>query len=461
MIHLALFGVGAAGAMVLTYLLHSTLWIAGAALLTHFHRGLSASARHVVWRAALLGPFGSSASALALGHRWQWALTSAPAASEGWASAAPALAPLQLRDVPFSSVPFSSVPFSSMPASDYTWSALLATAWAVVALAGLLLLARAFHRQRRALALRTLVTHVTSIEALERLRRRAGLRAGITLSRCAQASSPLVLSSREICLPERAAGLDAAALEAVLAHEIAHIERRDGLWQYTALVLQALLWFQPLNRRVRAQLQETAELAADARAVELTGDALGLARTLTLVASWHSAAEPEPLVAMARAGSLIVERVVRLVEVSDAHSGARRSRTPWFALAALAAIGACSPSVGAPKVASLPATEPSTSPAGALRDGSASELPNPVAFGRSLAKLAKAEHELRENILSIERRLAAQGVASGTDQPGLEGLRCELADTTATRLRITRDFEARVKDFEREQRAHWAAGGEQ
>jgi len=369
------------------------------------------------------------------------------------------------------------------------------TCWAVVALAGLLLLARAVHRQRRALALRALVTNVASIEALERLSRRAGLRPGITLSRCAQASSPLVFSSREICLPERAACLDAAALEAVLAHEIAHIERRDGLWLYAALVLQALLWFQPLNRRVRAELQETAELAADARAVDLTGDALGLARTLTLVASWVSSAEPAPFVAMARAGSLIVERVVRLVEASDARSASRRSaRTPWLALAALTAIGACSPSVGAPEApehaadangaddtASIDNAEvggkrveapgllgrqqqprSAASPSdGPVNDAVASVLPNAVALGQSVANLAMAEHTLQESILRVEQRLAAQGVASGTAQPDLESLRCQLAETTANRLRLTVEFEARMRAwdeaFEREQRPRLAA----
>jgi beta-lactamase regulating signal transducer with metallopeptidase domain len=135
-------------------------------------------------------------------------------------------------------------------------------------LIGLLLIARAALQQRRAFAARTRVTDAARGEALERLLKHTAIRQPVRLSRCAAASTPLVLSAREICLPERAMELDQDALEAVLAHELAHIERRDGFWLNCALVLQALLWFQPLNRKARAKLQESAELAADDRAVQ-------------------------------------------------------------------------------------------------------------------------------------------------------------------------------------------------
>jgi beta-lactamase regulating signal transducer with metallopeptidase domain len=355
MIHVALFGIEASLGALLTYLVHSTTWIVGALLLTRFDRALSPAARHVVWRAALIGPLASSTFALGLGHDWQWALMPASAAGEPWPAAAPYAA--TLRPLPLAGpvelvpdAPSRSVPFSAEATAPLPWFTLLAGCGAVVALIGVFLIARAALRQHRALAKRTRVTHPACIEALEQLAKRAGIRHPVRLSRCAAATTPLVLSAREICLPERALELERSALESVLAHELAHIERRDGLWLNGALFLQALLWFQPLHRKVRAELQESAELAADDRAVELTGDALGLARTLTDVASWASGAPLISSVAMARPGSAIVERVARLVESGDARHGARfGSRTPWFALAALTAIGACSPSVGAPQ----------------------------------------------------------------------------------------------------------------
>jgi beta-lactamase regulating signal transducer with metallopeptidase domain len=352
MIHVALFGIEAGMAALLTYLVHSTAWIVAALLLTRWHRQLSPAARHVVWRAALLGPLASGAFALGLGHRWQWALTQPPLADEAWAAALPAAAapPLAarvefMRDSASASAPLSVELMQRMP-----WFTLLAACWTVVALVGVLLIARAAVRLRHALEERTQITDSACIGVLQHLMKRAGIRRHVRLSRCAAASTPLALNTREICLPDRALRLDRGALEAVLAHELAHIERRDGLWLNGALLLQVLLWFQPLNRKARAELRATAELAADDRAVELTGDALGLARTLTDVASWVSGSRLVPSVAMARPGSPIVERVARLVESSDGRTRARfESRTPWFTIAALAAIGACSPSVGAPR----------------------------------------------------------------------------------------------------------------
>src|SRR5207248_3070971 len=98
--------------------------------------------------------------------------------------------------------------------------------------------------------------------------------------------SPIALGAAEVCLPTRAQDLDDAALAAVLGHELAHLERRDNLWRMLGALVEAVLFFQPLNRLARRGLQESAELASDERAVELTGDPVGLARSLAEVAGW-------------------------------------------------------------------------------------------------------------------------------------------------------------------------------
>jgi beta-lactamase regulating signal transducer with metallopeptidase domain len=516
MIHVALFGIDAGWGVLLTYLVHSTAWIAGALLLTRFYRALSPAARHVVWRATLLGPLASTAFALGLDHGWQWALTSAnPASKAGAAALAPeaALGPLDLtgpvelvRGAAGQAAPLQQV------TAPLPWSTLLVGVWAFVALVGVFLIARAALRQRRAFEPRTRITDGPCVDALERLARRAGLRHHIRLSFSAAASTPLVLGAREICLPERAVGLEPGALEAVFAHELAHIERRDSLWLNGALLLQALLWFQPLHRKARAELRESAELAADERAVELTGDPLGLARTLTHVASWVTGTPLASSVAMARPGSAIVERVARLVESSEAPGGVRlSSRTPWFALAALAAIGACSPSVGAPQAkvppaglrsstpdepganppaaavapnsaAPVDASQPPLAPAPAhgtrddhdALDGDEHPDPEPVAmpelpiegmvndivagvvprameFSGSIAQQASDEVQLELRIEAAQRAAAEPG-APPEARDELARLKRELAASRQRRKELERDFEARMdawgKDFE-------------
>jgi beta-lactamase regulating signal transducer with metallopeptidase domain len=516
MIHVALFGIDAGWGVLLTYLVHSTAWIAGALLLTRFYRALSPAARHVVWRATLVGPLASTAFALGLDHGWQWALTSAnPASKAGAAALAPeaALRPLDLtgpvelvRGAAGQAAPLQQV------TAPLPWSTLLAGVWAFVALVGVFLIARAALRQRRAFEPRTRITDGPCVDALERLARRAGLRHHIRLSFSAAASTPLVLGAREICLPERAVELEPGALEAVFAHELAHIERRDSLWLNGALVLQALLWFQPLHRKARVELRESAELAADERAVELTGDPLGLARTLTHVASWVSGTPLASSVAMARPGSAIVERVARLVESSEAPGGVRlSSRTPWLALAALAAIGACSPSVGAPQAevpsagrgpstpdeqsenqpaplvaansaVPLDASQPAPAPApthdarddhdapasddqpdpepaampqlpieGMVGDIVAGVVPRAIEFSSKIGQLANDEVQLELRIDAAQRAAAEPG-APPESRAQLARLKRELAASRQRREELERDFEARMdawgKDFE-------------
>ncbi|HEX7376208.1 MAG TPA: M56 family metallopeptidase, partial [Pirellulales bacterium] len=58
-----------------------------------------------------------------------------------------------------------------------------------------------------------------------------------------------------VTLPEAVTSLDAASLDAILAHELAHHRRRDPFINWLQLILGALWWFNPLlwvlNRQIR------------------------------------------------------------------------------------------------------------------------------------------------------------------------------------------------------------------
>ena len=60
---------------------------------------------------------------------------------------------------------------------------------------------------------------------------------------------------------------DPEEAEAVLAHELAHVERRDWLVLILARVAVALFWFNPLIWLLERHLVEEGEQAADARAL--------------------------------------------------------------------------------------------------------------------------------------------------------------------------------------------------
>jgi hypothetical protein len=107
-------------------------------------------------------------------------------------------------------------------------------------------------------------------------------------------------------------------MESILAHELAHLVRRDPSWLTLSRVIEALFFFQPLNVLARRRLQESAEFASDAWASMRVARPLDLAHCLARVAEWTIAAPRMPVPAMAegqglgRRSRVLVRRVERL-----------------------------------------------------------------------------------------------------------------------------------------------------
>jgi beta-lactamase regulating signal transducer with metallopeptidase domain len=73
---------------------------------------------------------------------------------------------------------------------------------------------------------------------------------------------------------------DAATKRAVLAHEFAHLRRRDTLVAALTRFAQCVFWFHPLTWWLAHQLHDLAELACDAAALERHDDPAGYSRIL-------------------------------------------------------------------------------------------------------------------------------------------------------------------------------------
>lgn len=110
------------------------------------------------------------------------------------------------------------------------------------------------------------------------------------------------------------------ALDAVLAHERAHISGRHGLPQLIGRVMSHAFRFVPPIRLASDQLILGLEMVADARAVDLLGDPLLLASAVVDVAE-HSRVRPG--VALGVGSHSVAERVARLT--SGGPSTRRRS----------------------------------------------------------------------------------------------------------------------------------------
>jgi len=74
--------------------------------------------------------------------------------------------------------------------------------------------------------------------------------------------------------------LDPAELRAALAHELAHVARRDPAASWGVLVARGLMFFNPAFQVVSRALARDAERLADERAAALAGDRLALASGL-------------------------------------------------------------------------------------------------------------------------------------------------------------------------------------
>jgi beta-lactamase regulating signal transducer with metallopeptidase domain len=83
-----------------------------------------------------------------------------------------------------------------------------------------------------------------------------------------------------ILLPASWREWDEAKLDAILAHEVSHVARRDGLTQRLSLLHRAIFWFSPLAWWLDRHLSDLAEQASDEAALSGGADRNEYARTL-------------------------------------------------------------------------------------------------------------------------------------------------------------------------------------
>lgn len=157
----------------------------------------------------------------------------------------------------------------------------------------------------------------------------------VLVSRLAEAPSVVGWLRPAILMPGAAlAGLDAAQLQAILAHEMAHIRRHDYLVNMLQTIVETLLFYHPAVWWVSSRMRHERELCCDDLAVRHCGDAIGYARALTRLERIRVV--PEPAVA-ANGGSLLY----RIQRLTGTMGECGPSRLP--AILALIAAALCIP----------------------------------------------------------------------------------------------------------------------
>ncbi len=305
---------------------------------------------------------------------------------------------LSRQDTPVATAasgPVSVQPRVTQPASTISIDILLISAWAALAVLALAMLVVSYSRAIKSLGSRKRVpAEHHANRTLRTLCEAVDIRHVPYLSRSSEINSPVCLPRREICLPDWAfEDMDEKALDSLIAHELAHMLRRDPAMMIITQTLSRVFFFQPLFALARKRLEDNAELAADQWAATHLSTAKAVATALYTCA--QKITEKRQLqwgLAMAGDKSILKQRVERLLKAD----GASFNTTGRLKRGGVAAILLAA-------VVSLPGIEFAT----AMTAGHPHDIPDE----REIERLVReAEREVRRSarLAEVEARRAAR-----------------------------------------------------
>ena len=251
------------------HLWQSTLFVVIAGLLTLLLRKNHARARYWLWLAAsvkFLIPF---AWLVAIGRQLVWLRGSAD--ERAGLSVA-----IQQVSQPFTQPVTSGIAQRITPIASAGVGHMLLLILAGVWLCGfasiLLVWCVRWRRMSAAIQASTPLVEGREVETLRRLELAAGIgkRVEMLLSQAMLEPGIFGIARPVLLWPAGISQhLEEAHLEAIVAHELCHVCRRDNLAAALHMLVEALFWFHPLVWWVGARLVEERERACDERVVEL------------------------------------------------------------------------------------------------------------------------------------------------------------------------------------------------
>lgn len=269
--------------VLLNHLWQSTAVALLAWMLTIALRNNSARVRYAIWLFAsvkFLLPFQLLTY---VGERW-----SRPATSNG----------VQFYTVieeftrPLREAPVQTAPATTMHPAFHATSILWALA-AIVWMCGFVALVVkwvfGWRNAQRMSAAAEPITNGREFDALARARGTAGIQSPVRLLQSAAEMEPGIFGIVHPVLlwpaglSER---LDDAQIEAIMAHELEHVRRRDNLTSAIHAFVEAVFWFHPLVRWMSAKLSEERERACDESVVDQNAPAEAYAESILKVCAF-------------------------------------------------------------------------------------------------------------------------------------------------------------------------------
>lgn len=161
---------------------------------------------------------------------------------------------------------------------------LIVTLWFLGILVLVLKLAGGFLYNQRVKAYNTRPLNKSWQNHFRKLCRKSGIKKGVALLESALVKVPMTIGHLKpvILLPAgMVTGLPRDQVEALLAHELAHILRKDYLVNIMQNVIDILYFYHPGVRWISSHVRTERENCCDDIAVSLSGDSINFARALT------------------------------------------------------------------------------------------------------------------------------------------------------------------------------------
>ncbi len=198
------------------------------------------------------------------------------------------------------------------------WVPLLAPLWLV---GYLLLLVRFFVGRLSLWGLRVQASEIKDEQwtaRFARLSNRLAIRRRVRLMASSFTSVPITFGwiKPVILLPIGLINhLDPQEVEAILIHELAHIQRRDYLWNTWQQCLECLFYYHPLTWWLSRQITDEREHLCDEITLQQDANALTYAKALLHIQEWHTLPRHAALAATGRKDALL-HRIQRIIDHS-------------------------------------------------------------------------------------------------------------------------------------------------
>lgn len=206
--------------------------------------------------------------------------------------------------------------------SEWNWRGMVAMLWMLGVISLVWRVPQGWFQLRRLRRESQAVEDSSVLEALRRAANAIGVFRAVELLTHAATRTPVTfgwVTPVILLSPATLAGLSPAQLEAILAHELAHIRRHDYLISLLQAFVESLLFFHPAVWWISREVSRERELAADDLVVDSLDNRVTYAKALANIA------ESNVLPAPAASDGLLMNRVRRIL-TGDAVSNSSNQR---------------------------------------------------------------------------------------------------------------------------------------